>query len=134
MNILILEDDQWFAASLGRTLAVHGYDTKIVNDPGRVFELLNQAKYEAIIMDVHLGRFNAITLLNEMATYDDTLALPKIILSASGHDIALGDVRQFGVIAVLDKATYQMDDILNALPQRKLTSTGIIGKLKKRDN
>lgn len=131
MNILILEDDQWFAASLGRTLVAHGYDTKIVNDPDRVFELLNQAKYGAIIMDVHLGRFNAITLLNEMATYDDTLALSKIILSASGHDIALDDVRQFGVIAVLDKATYQMDDILKALPQSKLTSTGVVGKLKK---
>lgn len=110
-SVLLLEDDAWFADSLGRTLKKRGYKVTVVSKPDRVFDALDQGSYRTLIMDIHLGQLNALTLLNEMATYDDTLKLPKIILSASGHNIALADVRQFGVVAVLDKATYQMEDI-----------------------
>lgn len=118
-SVLLLEDDAWFLGSLARTLKHHNYNAVTTSNPDGVFDLLDQGKFSAIIMDMHLGKFNAMTLLNEMATYDDTLKLPKIILSASGHDIKLADVQHFGVVAVLDKAAYRINDILNNLERAK---------------
>ena len=71
---------------------------------------------------MHLGARNSMTLLNEMASYPDTLELPKIILSSSGDNLSLDDLRRYGVSAVYDKKTYNFDDLVTKV--RELLGDG----------
>ena len=38
--------------------------------------------------------------------------LPKIILSSSGNNLSIDDLRQYGVSAIYDKRTYNFDDLV----------------------
>ena len=114
-TIVLVEDDRDFAGSLAASIndALDGIiQTVTTGDPRRAIELIDQLAPALLITDVHLGVTNVLTLLNELASYPDTLKLPKIILSSSGRDLAMDDLCQYGVSAVYDKRTYQLSDLI----------------------
>ena len=115
MKIVLLDDDEWFAASLANSLSHFGAEVTIENNPRAVFDLIDNNSPDVLVCDWHLGADNVMTLLNEMASYNDTLALPKIILSASGRAIKLEDIAAFGVKFVFDKSTYNLTDLKQAI-------------------
>ena len=83
IKILLIEDDRWLADSY----------MDVLND------------YELIIADVMLERGLVFDLLHELQSYDDTSQIPVILCTSLAQRITLKDVKQYGVIAVLDKAT-----------------------------
>ena len=87
-SIMIVDDDTEFACSLGemlRDVLKRRLNINIINDIQYVIPAIEMdGAPKVMIIDFHLGRQNAMTLLNELATYPDTLGIPKIILSASG--------------------------------------------------
>lgn len=126
-RILVLDDDEWFADSLAKTIR-----QQLSNSlPGRYFmvqpattidralDLIDDGEKlpRLIVSDFHLGQQNFFTLVNELASYEDTDAIAKIILSSSGDRINPADVHQYGVAAVLDKKTFQMNDLINTIMQ-----------------
>lgn len=113
-TIILIEDDQDFAGSLAASIndALDSARVVAVGDPRRAIELIDQLAPVLLIADVHLGATNVLTLLNELASYPDTLKLPKIVLSSSGRDLSMDDLRQYGVSAVYDKRTYQLPDLI----------------------
>jgi CheY-like chemotaxis protein len=44
-------------------------------------------------------------LLHELQSHDDTAELPVILCTSLAQRIQLDDVRKYGVVSVLDKAT-----------------------------
>lgn len=115
MKIILLDDDRWFAASLANSLRYFGADVIVESNPRVIFDLINDGLPDVLVCDWHLGADNVMTLLNEMASYNDTLKLPKVILSASGRIIKLDDVAAFGVKFVFDKSTYSPSDLKQAI-------------------
>lgn len=112
-QVLVLEDDELFASSLAKSLLLRtGAKVIIANEPAQALSMIDSHKTDLLIADMHLGARNSMTLLNEMASYPDTLALPKIILSSSGDNLSLDDLRRYGVSAVYDKKTYNFDDLV----------------------
>ena len=112
-QVLVLEDDELFASSLAKSLSLRtGAKVIIANEPAQALSMIDSHKTDLLIADMHLGARNSMTLLNEMASYPDTLALPKIILSSSGNNLSLDDLRRYGVSAVYDKKTYNFDDLV----------------------
>lgn len=118
-RILLIEDDDWYATSLASSLrhCLSLVDIKVQADPRLVFDLIDVWLPDVIISDIHLGEKNFFTLLNELQSYGDTRAVPKIILSSSGEQLSLEDLRGYGVVAVYDKATYEMTDLAAELIQ-----------------
>ena len=107
-QVLVLEDDELFASSLAKSLLLRtGAKVIIANEPAQALSMIDSHKTDLLI-----GARNSMTLLNEMASYPDTLALPKIILSSSGDNLSLDDLRRYGVSAVYDKKTYNFDDLV----------------------
>lgn len=113
-KVLVLEDDRLLADSLKQSLLnkLKNIEVTVVHEPARALDLIDEGMPDLLLADLHLGDRNLLTLLNEMASYPDTLALPKIILSSSGRQLRIGDLTRYGVRAIYDKRTYDFNELV----------------------
>lgn len=113
-KVLVLEDDRLFADSLKQSLQnkLKNVEVTVAHEPARALDLIDEGMPDLLLADLHLGDRNLLTLLNEMASYPDTLALPKIILSSSGRQLRIGDLTSYGVRAIYDKRTYDFNELV----------------------
>lgn len=113
-KVLVLEDDRLFADSLKQSLQnkLKNVEVTVAHEPARALDLIDEGMPDLLLADLHLGDRNLLTLLNEMASYPDTLALPKIILSSSGRQLRIGDLTRYGVRAIYDKRTYDFNELV----------------------
>ncbi|MDO4271410.1 MAG: response regulator [Candidatus Saccharibacteria bacterium] len=118
-TILIVEDDEWFAASLEAAIqtALPEVNISTTGDPAVAMTLIDDNSPNLLLADLHLGERNFFTLLNELASYPDTLALPKIILSSSGGQLRTDDLVNYGIAAIYDKKTYNFNDLLTKIKE-----------------
>jgi diguanylate cyclase (GGDEF)-like protein len=80
-RVLIVEDSRVAVALIQRTLAQHDIDTRAINDPARLLEVLESYKPDLVLMDMHMPRFNGVEatrVLRQMTAYN---ALPIVYLS-----------------------------------------------------
>ena len=110
----MLEDDRLLADSLRQSLLnkLKNIEVTVVHEPARALDLIDESMPDLLLADLHLGDRNFLTLLNEMASYPDTLALPKIILSSSGRQLRIDDLTRYGVRAIYDKRTYDFNEMV----------------------
>lgn len=113
-KVLVLEDDRLLADSLKQSLLnkLKNIEVTVVHEPARALDLIDEGMPDLLLADLHLGDRNLLTLLNEMASYPDTLALPKIILSSSGRQLRIDDLTRYGVRAIYDKRTYDFNELV----------------------
>lgn len=113
-KVLVLEDDRLFADSLKQSLLskLKNVEVTVAHEPARALDLIDEDMPDLLLADLHLGDRNLLTLLNEMASYPDTLALPKIILSSSGRQLRIGDLASYGVRTIYDKRTYDFNELV----------------------
>ena len=113
-KVLVLEDDRLFADSLKQSLLnkLKNVEVAVAHEPVWALDLIDEDMPDLLLADLHLGDRNLLTLLNEMASYPDTLALPKIILSSSGRRLRIGDLTSYGVRAIYDKRTYDFNELV----------------------
>lgn len=113
-KVLVLEDDRLLADSLRQSLLnkLKNLEVTVVHEPARALGLIDESMPDLLLADMHLGDRNLLTLLNEMASYPDTLALPKIILSSSGRQLRIDDLTRYGVRAIYDKRTYDFNELV----------------------
>ena len=113
-KVLMLEDDRLLADSLRQSLLnkLKNIEVTVVHEPARALDLIDESMPDLLLADLHLGDRNLLTLLNEMASYPDTLALPKIILSSSGRQLRIDDLTRYGVRSIYDKRTYDFNELV----------------------
>ena len=113
-KVLVLEDDRLLADSLRQSLLnkLKNIEVTVVHEPVRALDLIDESMPDLLLADLHLGDRNLLTLLNEIASYPDTLALPKIILSSSGRQLRIDDLTRYGVRAIYDKRTYDFNELV----------------------
>lgn len=113
-KVLVLEDDRLFADSLKQSLLnkLKNVEVAVAHEPVCALDLIDEDMPDLLLADLYLGDRNLLTLLNEMASYPDTLALPKIILSSSGRRLRIGDLTSYGVRAIYDKRTYDFNELV----------------------
>ena len=112
--VLIIEDDWQFAGSLVSSLknVLQKVRFIIADNSESAMSEINQQVPDLILADLHLGNQNFLTLLNELASYPDTLKIPKIILSSSGAALKLADLEKYGIKSIYDKKTYLFQDLV----------------------
>ena len=113
MLVYIIDDDKIFAECLERFLRVAEKDMTqfIVKHFSNVIDAVAEMNGEVpdvIFLDILLDGPDGFTLLNEMASYDDTARVPIVIVSSL--DIRR-DLKDYGVVAVLDKATMTPEEV-----------------------
>lgn len=103
IKVLLIEDDRWLAASYMESLEEFDVDTVI--DGHAAIDMIDSNEYDVIIGDVMLERGLVFDVLHELQSYDDTAKIPIILCTSLAQRISLNDVKEYGVVAVLDKAT-----------------------------
>ena len=106
MKILVIEDDHWFAESLATTIHQADKQTqvKIVDDGHNAMQVIDEWKPDLLILDMMLGLQNGLSLLNELQSYSDTRIIPVVVMSVDTKRLEIDDLRQFGVLKIINKA------------------------------
>lgn len=87
-RVLVVEDSRVAAVLIQRTLAEHGIDSRAIQDPGEMLEVLAAYRPDLILMDMHMPRFSGIEatrVLRQMSAYQ---SIPLVYLSGES-DIGL---------------------------------------------
>lgn len=113
--VLIVEDDEWVAEQLARTLNGVGIRTEHAPHALAAIDMIDALPPAAIVLDVLLAGPNAFTLLHELKSHSDLADLPVILCTASADQLVQEDLSAYGVRQVLDKATMMPDDLVVAV-------------------
>lgn len=107
--IYVVDDDEIMAGCIARACA--GIDTvKIYGDAIAAVQALDETNIPKLIfLDILLTGPDGFTLLNELASYADTAAVPVVVVSSL--DLTKQDLSAYGVIGILDKSKMTPQEI-----------------------
>lgn len=83
-NILYIEDDESLAHLVKRKLSRCGYDVEVVHDGLMAINMINNARFDALIVDYNLPDITGLQILQNLADAD--LSIPAVMVSG-GDDI-----------------------------------------------
>lgn len=115
-KVLIVEDDRWIAENHHRILSDAHFVCSMAHSAEQAIEALNDFQPDVILLDFLLPGANALQLLHELQSYDDTHVIPVILCTS------LTEARQeaeafekYGVRMVLDKASVTPKQLVAAV-------------------
>lgn len=112
-SILLIEDDQWLADSFLAALRSRGHEVTHLSTAHEAMSWIDKHAPGLIVADVLLGDHNTFTLFHELQSYSDTAGIPVIICTGLGqHPFNKTDLKSYGIVEVLDKATVTPDQLL----------------------
>lgn len=114
-KILIVEDDEWLAERYQSFLVKVGYSVSLATDALAAIKLIDEIVPDLLILDIMLTNGNALTLIHELQSYNDTAKIPKIVCSNLACDINFSDLKSYGICALLDKSTMSPGDLVKAI-------------------
>jgi DNA-binding response OmpR family regulator len=117
-RVLVIEDDTWQAEMMAGQLVRGGYVVDTAYDALAAFAIIDQQTPDIIVLDMMLPGPNGMTFLHELHSHADIAAIPVIVCTTK--EINVATLQPYGVVAVLDKATMQPDDVVFAV--RKVLS------------
>lgn len=108
-KLLIIEDDPQWATVLGRYAAEVGCTVRTVVAPNQAMAMIDVWRPDGLLLDLLLAGETGMALLNELRSHEDLARLPVVVCSNVG--LELGQLRPFGVRAVLDKAQMTPEEV-----------------------
>lgn len=114
-NVLIIEDDAWFADQLARVLRAAGFSSRHAANGIAGIKALDEQTPDAVVLDMFLPGPNALVLLHEMQSYVDLSKVPVILCTGSAVALPAKERTAYNIVAVLDKSTMQPGDIVAAV-------------------
>ena len=83
MQILIVEDEEHIADGLRFNLEAEGYEARIVHDGETALQLLNESKFDAIVLDIMLPKIDGFEVAKTLRAKEDYT--PILMLTARGR-------------------------------------------------
>jgi CheY-like chemotaxis protein len=113
-RILLIEDEPWlgelYAQLLGRE-----HDVLWRRDAYDAIDVIDQRRPDVIVLDLLLPWANGIQLLHELASYQDTAAIPIVLFSAALPDLDSKTLQAYGVVATLDKISVRPQQVIDTV-------------------
>lgn len=106
--IYVIDDDEIMAECIAR--ACEGVDeVRTFSNGIAAVQALDEEMPQVIFLDIMLDGPDGFTLLNELASYEDTAKVPVVVVTSL--DLAGRDLRDYGVVGILDKSTMTPQEI-----------------------
>lgn len=115
MNVVVVEDDEWLAEHYIRVLERAGYQVQHAPHAVSAITVIDKVQPAVIVLDMLLTGATAMTLLHELQSHTDLAGIPVVLITNLADQLRLGDMKQYGVVRIVDKATMQPDDIVAAV-------------------
>ena len=114
-KILLIEDEPWLG-ELYRQLLSEQHNTTWLRDPYEAMDAIDQDRPDIIVLDILLPGASGVQLLHELASYNDTASIPKVLFSSALPPHLSSDAMSaYGVVAALDKTTVKPKQVLQTL-------------------
>lgn len=107
--ILVVDSDEVFSKCLVRYFEKAGYAGQMSNNAVQAMEIINATTPEMIFIDVYLTGPDGFTLLNELASYPDTMKIPVAIVT--DRDFSKYNLNDYNVVGVLNKETLRPEEV-----------------------
>jgi two-component system response regulator HydG len=112
--LLVVEDDEKLARSMGRFLSQRGFVVRLVETEAGALEMLGEATPEAAILDVHLADGSGLDVLEHLRQVG--ASIPAIVMTADDSLAVRQRAERLGVAAFLTKPVQPLD-LLRVLQQ-----------------
>jgi CheY-like chemotaxis protein len=126
-NILIIDDDPDNCELLARALARAGHAARCAPGDREAMKSLLAATPDLVVLDVLMPAMDGVTLLEVIRSSPRWLFVPVVILTAFPEDPRLAEVAALGVDRVFAKAKYDLNDLVNYVPERVRTTKKAAG-------
>lgn len=115
INVLIVDDNMWWAASLQRTLQPRGFTFVHVPHGLAAIDEVDRHRPDVVLLDIFLPGPNGLALVHELRSHDDLATLPVVILSGAVSLDMTTALKKYGIQQVLDKGSTTPEQIAAAL-------------------
>ena len=100
--VFVIDDDEIMAQCVAR--AAHGEQVKIFSNGIEAMQAVSEGQVpDLIFLDLLLDGPDGFTFLNELASYEDTMRIPVVVVTALS--VAAPELAEYNVVAVLNKET-----------------------------
>lgn len=101
MDFLVVDDDPAFCEATSLLIEGAGHYAETVATPERTLESLRSGKFDAVLLDLHLGSHDGLALLAEILAMRPTM--PVVMLSADGSVKTAVQALHHGAMDFLEK-------------------------------
>ena len=102
MNVLLVDDEERFAASVVRGLKAEGFTVYVAHDGRAGLELAGSNEYDVIMLDIMLPGINGYTVCSKLRAAGNWA--PILILTALEDELDEAEALDFGVRTVASSA------------------------------
>jgi CheY-like chemotaxis protein len=112
-RILLVDDMPITREPLARILAYEGYEVIAASNGLEAIETLRDHPVELILLDVMMPKMNGIQLLEVLRAKEQWKNLAVIALTGSMDRAQISRLRELGVIEILTKARFKIDELIS---------------------
>lgn len=104
-KILVAEDSSVIQNLTRRILTVQNYDITSVKNGAQVLEKLGAAKYDLVLLDIHMPVMDGMTCAREIRSNDPggNQDIPIIAITGNAKNYSLEDFKEVGINDYLPK-------------------------------
>lgn len=117
-KILIVEDDQDLLTLMNKKLTDEGFSVAAAETGQEVLDFLEKEKPDLVLLDILLPDIDGLTVLNEIATKEETKDIPVIILSNLADQGSVEQAAAIGDYEYLVKAKTDLNDVVKKIREK----------------
>ena len=117
-SVLLVEDHSVAREALTRLLQYEGFDARSAQNGIEARDAIQRNPPDLILLDLMLPKLSGVALLRSVRIGMGLQNLPVIVLTASLDHSQLDEVRSLGVSAVVQKAKFTLDELLNLMREQ----------------
>lgn len=111
-KILLVEDDDFLAKMLSKSLASHGYQPILAGSGREGMAKIKTANVDMILLDIMLPDIDGFDVLKKINADEAARKLPVIILSNLGQPEDIYQGKNLGARDYLVKSDYSLDEVV----------------------
>ncbi len=114
-KILIVEDDPDLLELVCLKLQQEGFETLKAETGQMAMDLLKEVLPDLVLLDIMLPDIDGLTVLNEIATHEETKSLPVIILSNIADQGSFDQASAIGQYEYLVKSKTDLNELVKKI-------------------
>ncbi|MBU1148835.1 response regulator [Patescibacteria group bacterium] len=114
-NILIVEDETAFLYAMQSKLSIKGFNVETATTGEEGLKLVNDQKFDLIILDLLLPKMDGYDLLRELKSNPGTEKIPVVIVSNMSDKENIDSGINLGAKDFIIKSEYNLDGVVNKI-------------------
>jgi len=114
-KILLVEDEALISDLYAYQLKAAGYDVKTAGDGLTGLKMLEEGKFELLLLDIMLPGMNGLEMLREYKTKHPNENLLVLMLTNLGQDAVIKEGFSLGAAGYLIKASYTPEQVVKEI-------------------